>query len=175
MNTWQSVEISSVWRPLSRREHLWKAYFVPLPAWEPEPGQPAEPMHIDTLPNGLGEPDVLEAYSSLLIKKLVIVLRRAHCTMQWSQRVSMDQPHMLIPVSARLRRPTTHYGDPVEIPETIPDEDLFRWQCPRRGSIEMNLMQLLTSQWAWSSIFNLMHTAVWRHSCCAIHSVMVSM
>ena len=27
--------------------------------------------------------------------------------------------------SARVRRPTKHYGDPVEIPETMQDEDLF--------------------------------------------------
>ena len=27
--------------------------------------------------------------------------------------------------SARLRRPAVRYGDPVEIPETITDEDLF--------------------------------------------------
>ena len=104
------------------------------------PGQLAEPE--EGLPDGPREPDGLEG--DLPIKDPPNLAAR-DCNRDIPPPLAQFEPEDIQPVdippgprhSARLRRPVVRYGDPMEIPETITDDDFclrVRTHSPRRGS-----------------------------------------
>ena len=92
------------------------------------PGQLAEPE--EGLPDGPREPDGLEGDPP---NQAPPNQAARDCNRDIPPPHAQVEPEDIQPVniqpgprrSARLRRPVVHYGDPVEIPETITDEDLF--------------------------------------------------
>ena len=92
------------------------------------PGQLAEPE--EGLPVGQRELDGLEGDPPIQDPPN---LAARDCNRDIPPPLAQVEPEDIQPVdvppgprcSARLRRPAVRYGDPVEIPETITDEDLF--------------------------------------------------
>ena len=92
------------------------------------PGQLAEPE--EGLPDGPREPDGLEGDPPI---HNAPNLAARDCNRDIPPPLAHIEPEDIHPVdippeprsSARLRRPVVHYGDPMEIPETIADEDWF--------------------------------------------------
>ncbi|KAL5516762.1 hypothetical protein EMCRGX_G002170 [Ephydatia muelleri] len=92
------------------------------------PGQLAEPE--EGLPVGPREPDGLEGDPPIQDPPN---LAARDCNRDIPPPLTQVEPEDIQPVdiptgprrSARLRRPVVRYGDPVEIPETITDDDLF--------------------------------------------------
>ena len=92
----------------------------------PHQGQPTDPL--DALPNGVGEQNVIEDtppdptagdHNEDILPSIV--------PMEPEDRQPVIRPAPNVPgprLSTRVRRPTMHYGDPAEIPETIQDEEL---------------------------------------------------
>ena len=95
--------------------------------WPSTPGQPTD--RVDALPNGVGEQNVIEdthpdptaGDHNEDIQPSVVPMEPENTQPVIGPASNVPGPRR----STRIIRPTMHYGDPVEIPVTIQDEDLF--------------------------------------------------